>query len=81
MQAIETNGLRIGVVKGYSYGDDIDTWLQDSSRNKRRIEALSVRQNLDHLIQGKVDLVAVDRLVGAAMIWEQGLSDRVVIGH
>ena len=81
LQAIETNGLRLGVVKGYSYGDDIDTWLQDSSRNKRRIEALSVRQNLDHLIQGKVDLVAVDRLVGAAMIWEQGLSDRVVIGH
>ena len=81
LQAIQTNDLRLGVVKGYSYGDTIDTWLRDPAQNGHRVETNSVRQNLDQLIQGKVDLVAVDRLVGAAMIWEQGLSDRVVIGH
>lgn len=81
LKALETNDLRLGVVKGYSYGDAIDAWLRDPAHNQRRIEGSSVRQNLDQLIQGKVDLVAVDRLVGAAMIWEQGMADRVVIGH
>ena len=73
--------LRLGVVDGYVYGDVIDDFLSAPANRNRVLSSASVQSNLQNLIEGKVDLVPVDRLVGASLIWENKFASQLVMGE
>lgn len=72
--------LRLGVVDGYVYGDFLDAFLKDPVNRKRWLSSSDEQSNLQNLVEGKVDLVPVDRLVGATLIWQNNFGDQLVMG-
>ena len=67
-QSFPSSKLRLGVVSGYYYGDSIDSFLKDQSNQDRLTSVKTDIKNLQNLVNGKVDLVAIDRLVGRTLI-------------
>ena len=79
-QSFPSSKLRIGVVSGYYYGDAIDSFLKNPSNQDRWTSVKTDIENLQNLVNGKVDLVAIDRLVGSTLIWEESLSRDLIAG-
>lgn len=79
-QSFPSSKLRLGVVSGYYYGDAIDSFLKTPSNQERWISVKTDLENLQNLVNGKVDLVAIDRLVGSTLIWEESLSRDLITG-
>ena len=80
-QSFPKSQLRLGVVSGYVYGDAIDQFLRAPSNRGRWLSTSTDLNNLQNLIDGKVDLVAIDRLVGGTLLWEQGFTSQLVAGN
>lgn len=66
--------LRVGVVAGYYYGPELVAWRADPRNNALVVEAENDYDNLVQLMQGRIDALIVDRLVGATMAWRRGLQ-------
>ena len=81
IQRFPGSRLRLGVVDGYVYGDVIDAFLTDPANHERWLASPDVQSNLQNLVVGTVDLVPVDRLVGATLIWENNFADQLVMGE
>ena len=77
---LPSSDLRLGVVDGYAYGDFIDDFLRSTENSSRVLSSSNVKTNLRNLIEGKVDLVPVDRLVGASLIWKNKFAGQLVLG-
>lgn len=68
---------RLGLVKGYYYGPEIEA-LIDNPRMASRITWVDDHEsNLANLQRGDVDLVPVDRLVGATVVWQRKWGDQL----
>ena len=68
---------RLGLVKGYYYGPEIEAVI-DNPRMQARITWVNDHEaNLANLQRGEVDLVPVDRLVGATVVWHRKWSDQL----
>ena len=80
-QSFAKSNLRLGIVDGYVYGNFIDDFLAQHKQSDRWVSSPNIQGNLDNLVEGKVDLVAVDRLVGATMIWENNYADELLMGN
>ena len=72
--------LRLGVVSGYYYGEEIDAFITDPSNQRRWTSAASHLENIQNLIKGRVDLVPIDRLVGGTLLWEHSLNRELIVG-
>lgn len=75
------SNLRLGVVSGYYYGEEIDTFIADPSNQRRWTSAGSHLENIQNLIKGRVDLVPIDRLVGGNLLWEESLNRELIAGN
>jgi len=80
-QSFLDSKLRLGVVSGYYYGEQIDHFLKDSSQIDRWTPVSTDLENLQNLVDGKVDLVPIDRLVGGTLIWEESLNRELIMGN
>jgi len=78
---LNNSNLKLGVMAGYSYGDKADSFLQNPINSNRIIATNSDLENLLNLKEGKVDLVLVDRLVGATLLWDHGLTTELASGN
>lgn len=65
---------RVGVVRGHSYGDELDQMIADGSLTV--IELSSARQLFAMLKKGRVELAIADRLVGDAFVQKYAGSKR-----
>lgn len=65
-------GKTIGVIKGYTYGEDFD-----NSPLFKTEEVATLKQNFLKLLAGRVDLVAAYKTVGLTAIRQMGLEDKI----
>lgn len=76
---IDSN-LRFGFVSGYYYGDTINKFITNTEIDGRLVPSENHLQNLQNLIERKVDIIAIDQLVGGTLIWENKFSGNLVLG-
>ncbi|SDK90339.1 polar amino acid transport system substrate-binding protein [Maridesulfovibrio ferrireducens] len=69
-------GKRIGIVKGYSYGDAFT-----KSNIFSREEVSSLNLNFRKLLAGRIDLVAGFKAVGIHTLNKMNLSDKISFSH
>ena len=67
----------IGLVKGYYYGPQIEALIQNPRMQDRITWVNDHERNLVNLQRGDVDLVPVDRLVGATVVWQRKWGDQL----
>jgi polar amino acid transport system substrate-binding protein len=68
---------RLGLVKGYYYGPQIEALIENPAMASRITWVDDHESNLHNLQQGEVDLVPVDRLVGATVVWQRKWGDQL----
>lgn len=81
--------IRLGVVRGYTYGEPLDSYIKDHADDPKRLavsdadDALAI--NLDLLQQGKIDAIAEDQSVMAYKLATMNLANQLVdvgdLGH
>lgn len=72
-----TSSCRLGLVKGYYYGPQIEALIDNPGMASRITWVDDHESNLRNLQQGEVDLVPVDRLVGATVVWQRKWGDQL----
>lgn len=68
-QELNSGSGKIGLVRGYHYGDAMAAFAADPDHSSRIVWADDHEANLLTLLNGKVQLAPVDRLVGATIAW------------
>ncbi len=68
-QELDSGTSKIGLVRGYHYGEAIAAFAADQRHASRIVWADDHEANLRNLRNGKVQLAPVDRLVGATIVW------------
>ena len=76
---LSSSSSKIGLVKGYFYGEQIAAFAADPSQAKRIVWANDHEANLKNLHTGRVDLAPVDRLVGATIAWKNKWTDQLAV--
>lgn len=67
---IKQHHFRLGVIKGYIYADPaINTWLKDPQNQSLIVRTDNDLENINLLLDGKIDGFLADRIVGATLIW------------
>jgi polar amino acid transport system substrate-binding protein len=74
---LERSTLRIGIVAGYHYGDRIARFERQYATSARLVKAQDELENLRNLVEGRVDAVPIDRVVGATIVWRQHWQDEL----
>ncbi|MFM1811527.1 MAG: hypothetical protein RLZZ336_465 [Cyanobacteriota bacterium] len=72
---------RLGLVKGYYYGPQIEALIENPRMASRITWVNDHESNLVNLQRGDVDLVPVDRLVGATVVWQRKWGDQLAAFH
>lgn len=68
---------RLGLIKGYYYGPEIEAVIENPRIQGRITWANDHETNLANLQREEVDLVPVDRLVGATVVWQRKWGDQL----
>ncbi len=75
--------IKLGVIAGYSYSDEIDKYIATSKDKPQQVQAVSgddaLTINLKKLDAGKIDVVIEDKAVVLLKAKEMGLSDKIKI--
>ena len=79
-QSFLSSKLRLGFVSGYYYGDKVNALISDPTIKNRLLASENHLQNLQNLVDNKVDIIAIDQLVGGTLIWENKFSNSLNIG-
>ena len=62
--------FRLGIIEGYIYADPaINNWLKDPQNQSLIVKANNDLENINALLEGKIDGFLADRIVGATLIW------------
>ncbi len=79
-QLLEKETTRLGVVPGYHYGERIARFLSRNAGSERIVSAEDELANLRNLLEGRVDAVPMDRVVGATLIWRHHWQEQLQSG-
>lgn len=71
-------GFRLGVVRGYVYGDTFEALRSGGAIKARLHEGSEAGQLLEMLAAGRLDGVLIDAFTGAWQVKARGQADRVV---
>lgn len=66
---LERSTRRIGIVPGYHYGDRIARFQRQYATSARLVKAEDEVENMRNLVEGRVDALPIDRVVGATIVW------------
>ncbi|MBM5799750.1 MAG: transporter substrate-binding domain-containing protein [Cyanobacteria bacterium K_DeepCast_35m_m2_023] len=80
-QDLQQGNCIVGLVKGYYYGDQIEHFATNPANARRIVWSNDHEANLRNLQTGQVDIVPVDRLVGATSAWKNNWTDKLVMSH
>ena len=69
--------LKLGRARAYAYPAEIETLFRDPVVGLRTLEAANEAQNLDNLINGRVDLVIGDDLAGTSYVMKNRWGDDI----
>lgn len=70
LAALEGGHFRLGVIKGYLYGDDaLDAYIADPANAAKFVMVDNDYDNFRNLVERKTDGFLVDRIVGATTAW------------
>lgn len=75
--AFITNGSRIGVVGGYSYGPSISIMLDGTATSKLFVPAIMGEINVGRLLDEDIDGFLEDSFVGASMLRRKALNNYI----
>ena len=78
LEFIKTQNLKVGVVEGYRYASDkINKFIEAPENRDVIIKSETDDQNLNLLLNGRIDAFLADRIVGATIIWRQKVGRKV----
>ncbi|MEC9406952.1 MAG: transporter substrate-binding domain-containing protein [Abyssibacter sp.] len=77
LEALLTDGKRIGITDGYYYGDGVQALLSDPQFDAQIIAAPVPEANYRHLEEGLVDVVIGDPYVASAVLRRTGLGEAI----
>ncbi len=80
LEQVMDQGLRIGVIEDYLYGDPVAAFQDDSEHAGQFVYSALAETNIARLIDGAVDGIIEDQYVGAAIIRHKDLGG-VVTTH
>ncbi|HEU0072303.1 MAG TPA: TRIC cation channel family protein [Alphaproteobacteria bacterium] len=67
---LQSGSFRLGVIKGYLYGDDtLDAFIADPANGDKFVMVDNDYDNFRNLVDKKTDGFLVDRIVGATTAW------------
>jgi polar amino acid transport system substrate-binding protein len=70
--------FRLGVIAGYTYANEqINNFIADPSRRDLLVKVGDDAQNLQNLLDGRIDGFIADRIVAATVAWRQQKSGSV----
>ncbi|MBN9342881.1 MAG: TRIC cation channel family protein [Holosporales bacterium] len=70
LDQIKQHRFRLGIIEGYIYADPaINKWLKDPQNQDLIVKANNDLENINSLLEGKIDGFLADRIVGATLIW------------
>lgn len=80
-ERLKTQSLRLGVIQDYKYtSSELNAFIAESRGhyNTPILESFTEEQNFENLINGSVDFVIADRLVGARILWKNKLGSQII---
>ncbi len=77
LEEIAGRPFRLGFVRGYDCGPEMNAFLQDPAHASQIVYANTDRENFDRLLDGSIDGFIGDRLVVATMAWREGSLDEI----
>ncbi|MBN9412489.1 MAG: TRIC cation channel family protein [Candidatus Paracaedimonas acanthamoebae] len=78
LHQVKQRQFRLGVIEGYIYADpEINKWLEDPANQKLIVKANNDLENINLLLDEKIDGFLADRVVGATLIWRANHGDRI----
>lgn len=70
LSLLQSGGFRLGVIKGYLYGDGrLDAFIADPANGGKFVMVDNDYENFRNLVDQKIDGFLVDRVVGATTAW------------
>ena len=71
--------MEIGVIKGYSYGEELDTYLKENTQQVQYVHGEDpLLKNIRKLLAGRFDVLIEDENVLLQKVKEMGVADKVV---
>lgn len=72
------DGMRVGIVEGYYYGDDFQAYYQQIDNDDQFVDAMMSEFNLARLLDHDIDGFLEDHVVGHSLLRRKGLDDYIV---
>lgn len=73
------NGVRIGVIDEYLYGEQISAYQNDPALNGQFVYSQLAETNIGKLTDGAVEGIIEDKYVGAAIVRHKDLGNLVAV--
>lgn len=78
LKFFEESRFRVGVIDGFIYADPkINEWLKKPEHQSQIVRVQDDNQNLENLVNKKIDGFLADRVVGATVIWRTSQGQHV----
>jgi polar amino acid transport system substrate-binding protein len=75
---VKKNNLKIGVIDGYRYAsDEINSFIESPDNKDNIIRSATDNDNLNLLLNTKIQGFLADRIVGATIIWREKVGRQV----
>ncbi len=74
---LRTQNIRLGVIDGFFYGTEMMSFIEDPANASRVALASNDDENFANLLNKKVDVIAIDQLVGETLIWRHDWAKAV----
>ena len=79
IELIKKDQFKLGVLRGYYYGEEFKKSLEDQVFKSKVEEVTSIKQNLIKCSTGRIDGILGDKFVVTHNIIEEGLADKVFL--
>ncbi|HXF90312.1 MAG TPA: transporter substrate-binding domain-containing protein [Candidatus Nitrosotenuis sp.] len=78
LEQLAPNQFRVGIIDGFIYASPkINAWIADPKNQQLIHRAHDDLENIELLLQGKIDGFLADRIVGATLVWRERAGDKI----
>jgi len=74
---LQTQNIKLGVIDGFFYGPEMMSFIEDPANAARVVRVSTDEENFVNLLSNKVDVIAIDELVGETLIWRNDWAQSV----
>lgn len=78
LSTISKNNMRLGITEGFIYADPkLNEWIAEPRNKQYIISAQNDFENLESLLEGRINFFIADKIVGATTIWRMNAGKEV----